>query len=88
MTPRCRLGRVGNLSHNECPASPRPGSRLRRSGLLAGVHDGVGMLHQLIGAVRTSPAWLSMALLLGYGLHGRRLALSGDDDCLGIPAKS
>ncbi|MGH2909217.1 MAG: hypothetical protein ACRDK8_07980 [Solirubrobacteraceae bacterium] len=38
-------------------------SPLRRFGPIAGVLDGVGMLHQLIRAPgRTSPAWLSMAL--------------------------
>ena len=44
----------------------RPASRhplLRRSGPVAGLLDGVGMLHRLIRApARTSPAWLSMAL--------------------------
>ncbi len=38
-------------------------SPLRRFGPIAGVLDGVGMLHQLIRAPgRTSPAWLSMTL--------------------------
>lgn len=38
-------------------------SLLRRFGLIAGVLDGVGMLHRLIRAPgRTSPAWLSMSL--------------------------
>jgi uncharacterized membrane protein YbhN (UPF0104 family) len=38
-------------------------SLLRRFGLIAGVLDGVGMLHRLIRAPgRTSPVWLSMSL--------------------------
>jgi uncharacterized membrane protein YbhN (UPF0104 family) len=44
----------------------RPESKhsfLRRSGPIAGLLDGVGMLHQLIRSpLRTAPAWLSMAL--------------------------
>jgi uncharacterized membrane protein YbhN (UPF0104 family) len=44
----------------------RPASKhkfLRRSGPIAGLLDGVGMLHQLIRSpFKTSPAWLSMAL--------------------------